>query len=59
MVHNENRLISKVKPRHSIDAVVVGYSTTYRGIRDVILAVRHEDGAYQMFGHGSTGMTDE
>lgn len=59
VVHNENRLISKVKPRHSIDAVVVGYSTTERGIRDVLLAVRHEDGAYQMFGHGSTGMTDE
>ena len=59
VVHNENRLISKVKPRHSIDAVVIGYSTTERGIRDVLMAVRHEDGAYQMFGHGSTGMTDE
>jgi hypothetical protein len=27
-----------VKPRHSIDAVVVGYSTTERGIRDVLLS---------------------
>ena len=59
VVHNETNIVSKVKPRHSIDAVIVGYSTTERGIRDVLMAVRHEDGAYQMFAHGSNGMSDE
>lgn len=59
VVHSETGFINKVKPRHSIDAVIIGYSTTDRGIRDVLMAVRHEDGNYQMFGHGSTGMSDE
>lgn len=59
VVHSETRIICKVKPRHSIDAAVIGYSTTERGIRDVLLAVRREDGVYQMFAHGSTGMSDE
>ena len=59
VVHSDTRIISKVKPRHSIDAVIIGYSTTDRGIRDVLMAVRHDDGNYQMFGHGSTGMSDE
>lgn len=59
VVHNETHIVSKVKPRHTIDAVIVGYSTTERGIRDVLMAVRHENGRYQMFAHGSNGMTDE
>lgn len=59
VVHNETNIVSKVKPRHSIDAVVIGYSTTERGILDVLMAVRHQDGKYQMFATGSNGMSDE
>lgn len=59
VIHSDTGIVSKVKPRHSIDAVIIGYSTTERGIRDVLMAVRHENGNYQMFAHGSTGMSDE
>lgn len=59
VVHSETRIICKVKPRHTIDAAVVGYSTTERGIRDLLMAVCREDGCFQMFGHGSNGMSDE
>ena len=58
-MHSETRIICKVKPRHTIDAAVVGYSTTERGIRDLLMAVCREDGSFQMFGHGSNGMSDE
>ena len=59
VVHSETRIISKVKPRHSVDAAVVGYTTSDNGLRDMMLAVRREDGCYQVFAHGSNGMTDE
>lgn len=59
VVHSETRIISKVKPRHSVDAAVVGYTTSDNGLRDMMLAVRREDGFYQVFAHGSNGMTDE
>lgn len=59
VVHNETHIVSKIKPRHSIDAVCVGYTTADRGIRDLMFAVRREDGKYQMFACGSSGMSDE
>lgn len=59
VVHSDTRIISKVKPRHSIDAVVVGYTTSDNKLRDMMLAVRREDGLYQIFAHGSVGLTDE
>ena len=59
VVHSESPIVWKVKPRHTIDAAVIGYTTADRGIRDLMLAVRREDGLFQMFVVGSTGLTDE
>ena len=59
VVHSESPMVWKVKPRHTIDAAVIGYTTADRGIRDLMFAVRREDGLFQMFALGSTGMTDE
>ena len=59
VVHNETRIVCKIKPRHSIDAVCVGYTTSDNGIRDLMFAVRREDGKYQVFAHGAGGMSDE
>ena len=59
VVHCESNIIYKVKPRHSIDAAIVGYTTGGAGVRDLMFAVRHPDGAYQVFAFGSRGMTDE
>ena len=49
----------KVKPRHTIDAAVIGYTMGDRGVRDLMMAVRREDGLFQMFALGSTGLSDE
>ena len=59
VVHSESPMVWKVKPRHTIDAAVIGYTTAERGIRDLMFAVRREDGLFQMFALGSTGLTDE
>ena len=59
VIHSESPMVWKVKPRHSIDAAVIGYTTADRGIRDLMFAVRREDGLFQMFALGSTGMTDD
>ena len=59
VVHNDTHIVSKVKPRHSIDAVCVGYTSSERGIRDLMFAVRRDDGKYQVFACGSSGMSDE
>ena len=59
VIHSESPIVWKVKPRHTIDAAVIGYTTADRGIRDLMLAVRCEDGLFQMFVVGSTGLTDE
>lgn len=59
VVHCESTIVWKVKPRHTIDAAVIGYTTADRGIRDLMFAVRRPDGLFQMFALGSTGMSDE
>ena len=59
VVHSESPIVWKVKARHTIDAAVIGYTTADRGIRDLMFAVRREDGLYQMFVLGSTGLTDD
>ena len=59
VVHSESPMVWKVKPRHTIDAAVIGYTTADRGIRDLMFAVRRPDGLFQMFVLGSTGLTDE
>ncbi len=59
VVHSESPIVWKVKARHTIDAAVIGYTTADRGIRDLMFAVRREDGLFQMFVVGSTGLTDD
>ena len=59
VVHSESRIVWKIKHRHTIDAAVIGYTTTERGIRSLMFACVREDGLFQMFTQGSTGMTDE
>ena len=59
VIHSELPMVWKVKPRHSIDAVVIGYTTGDAGIRDLIVAVRREDGLYQSFGVTSNGLSEE
>lgn len=59
LVIHVGNVVWKVKPRHTLDAAVIGYTLTDRGIRSLMFAMRREDGMYQMFTQGSTGMTDE
>ena len=59
VIHSESHLVWKVKPRHTIDAAVIGYTTGDRGIRDLMFAVRREDGLFQMFCVGSNGFDEE
>ena len=59
VIHSESSMVWKVKPRHTIDAAVIGYTTGDKGIRDLMFAVRRPDGLFQMFALGSTGLTDE
>ena len=59
VVHTDSNIVWKVKPRHTIDAAVIGYTMGDRGVRDLMMAVRREDGLYQMFALGSTGLSDE
>ena len=58
VIYSEGSIVWKVKPRHTIDAAVIGYTTADRGIRDLMFAVRREDGCFQMFALGSSGMSD-
>lgn len=59
VVHTEGRVVWKIKPRHSLDAAVIGYTTSERGISSLMFAMIREDGLFQEFVEGSTGMTDE
>lgn len=59
VVHTEGPVVWKVKHRHTIDAAVIGYTVSDRGISSLMFAVRREDGLFQHFVEGSTGMTDE
>ena len=59
VVHNETKTVCKIKPRHTIDAVVIGYTMTDDHVRDLLFAVIREDGAFQMFGGGINGTTIE
>ena len=58
VIHSDSPIVWKVKPRHTIDAAVIGYTTSERGIRDLMMAVRREDGLFQMFALGSNGLSD-
>ena len=59
IIHSDSHIICKVKPRHTIDAAIVGYTTGDKGVRDLMMAVRREDGLFQVFAVGSGGLSDE
>ena len=58
VIHSDSNIVSKVKPRHSIDAAIVGYTTGELGVRDLMLAVRREDGLFQVFAVGSGSLSE-
>ena len=58
VIHSDSNIVAKVKPRHSIDAAIVGYTTGEMGVRDLMLAVRREDGLFQVFAVGSGALSD-
>ena len=58
VIHSDSQMIWKVKPRHTIDAVIVGYSVSEQGVRTLMMATRRNDGTYQMFAVGSNGLSD-
>ena len=62
VVYSENPLVYKIKPRHSIDAVVIGYTEgedVRRGmVRDMLLAVMMPDGKLQQIASVGTGLSD-
>lgn len=54
----------KLKPRHNLDAVVVGYTEASEPDRkgmlhDLLLALRREDGSLHLVGHVGTGFSDD
>jgi len=59
VIHSESPIVWKVKPRHTIDAAVIGYTTGEKGVRDLMLAVCLRHGQFQMFAVGSNGLTDD
>lgn len=63
IVHSENPRIFKIKPKHTFDAVVVGYAEgdgEGKGkIRSVLFALRHTDGTYQVIASSGNGFSDE
>ena len=59
VIHSDAGIVTKVKPRHSIDAAIVGYTTGDQGVRDLMLSVRREDGLFQVFAVGSGSLSDE
>ena len=59
VIHSDSSIVCKVKPRHSIDAAIVGYTTGDKGVRDLMLSVRRKDGLFQVFAVGSGSLSDE
>ncbi len=54
----------KLKPRHNLDAVVVGFTAASEPERkgmlhDLLLALRRADGSLQLLGHVGTGFSDD
>jgi len=62
VVHSELPIVYKVKPRHTIDAVIIGYTVgedVHEGmIRDIMVAVMAEDDNLHQFTTLGNGFTD-
>ena len=59
VVRSDMPIVWKVKPRHTVDAAVVGFTTGEQGVRDLMFAVRHDDGRYQTFATTGNGLGSE
>lgn len=63
VVHCEQPIIYKVKPLHTIDAAVIGYTVgedeRSEMVRDILVAVMLPDGTLQQFASTGSGLTDE
>lgn len=63
VVKNEGFSIFKVKPKHTFDAVIIGFAQSDGDrsdlLRDFLMAFRKDDGSYQIFTHLSHGFNDE
>src|SRR5574344_131312 len=63
VVHSEAEVVWKVKPRHTIDSVAIGYTSGCNErsdmVRDILFAVREQNGSYRIFACGSAGLSDE
>jgi ATP-dependent DNA ligase len=63
IIRSEYPFVYKLKPRHSADVVVVGYSEGIEDakgqIRSMLLAMMPEDGKYQIIGKTGNGFSDE
>lgn len=59
VVHTEQPVIWKIKPLHSIDAAVIGYTSYEKGVRDLLFAVMEPSGIYRIFASGSNGLSDK
>lgn len=63
VVRSDLPFVYKIKPRHSIDAVVVGFSEgagAERGqVRSLLLALMPSEGRYQVMGRVGSGLAEE
>lgn len=59
VIHSESPIVWKLKPRHTIDTVIVGYSMEKEDIRNLLVAVREENGLFRIFGKCSSGLNEE
>lgn len=63
VVRSDMPFVYKIKPRHSIDAVVVGFSEgagTEKGqVRSLLLALMPREGRYQITGRVGSGLNEE
>lgn len=58
VVRNENNIIWKIKPRHTIDAAAIGFALDLDGtLRDIMFAVLDKENRFHRFAAGTTGLT--
>lgn len=63
VVHSDLSFVYKIKPRHGIDAVVIGYTVgegcDNEKVRSLLFGLMRPDGSIQQIGSGSSGLSDE
>ena len=53
-------IIYKIKPVHTIDAAIIGFTEGNEGkIREILLGVMHKDGRYSQIGRTGNGFTED